>query len=118
MIINDSDEEEVPLKGKFKASSRASSAVPLKRASTRSKAPFKSAPLFLESDEDERQVADDDNEAVPEDSDEEQTLRSTRTKGTQRTARAPVKKPAPILVDDDSDDGAVFKGFKGKQKRR
>ncbi|KAF8063523.1 proline-rich protein [Lyophyllum atratum] len=118
MIINDSDEEEVPRRGRSKASSRAGSAIPPKRASTRAKAPAKSAPLFLESDEDEIQVADDDDEAVLEDSDEERTLRSTQTNGARRTVRAPVRKIAPILVDDDSDDGAVFKGFKGKQKRR
>ncbi|KAF5378152.1 hypothetical protein D9615_007618 [Tricholomella constricta] len=122
-VINDSDDEEVvvvPRKGRAKAPSRSGSAVPTKRASTRSKASTKSQPLFMDSDEDDDEIQhiNEDNESAPVDSDDDQTLRSTRTRGTQRTTRATSKKPAPILVDDDSDDGAVFKGFKGKQTRR
>ncbi|GLB42770.1 hypothetical protein LshimejAT787_1202190 [Lyophyllum shimeji] len=105
MIIDDSDEEDAPRMGKSRVSSRASSAVPPKRASARSKTPAKAQPLFMDSDDDEEvQALEDGVDAVPEESDEEQTLRSTRTRGTQGAARAPAKKPAPILVDDDSDD--------------
>ncbi|KAG6833175.1 hypothetical protein H0H87_010563 [Tephrocybe sp. NHM501043] len=124
MVIDDSDDEIAPIrKGKTKASasSRASSAIPPKRTA-RSKAPAQSQPLFLDDDDDDEiQSFDNDEDDMPEASDEEQTLRSTRTRSTQRpTARGPAKKPtpAPILVDDDSDDGAVFKGFKGKTRKR
>lgn len=77
--------------------------------------------MFIESDED---IQGDDVVDIPDDSDDDQTLRSSagtnpRSRGTQRAARPPVKpkKAAPILVDDDSDDG-VFKGFTGKRRAR
>jgi hypothetical protein len=123
MVINDSDEEAkvAPRKGKSKASSRAGSALPPKRASSRTAKPLaKSQPLFLDSD-DEDAIPEDEDKAAASD-DDELTLRSsagtnTRSKATQRTTQAPANiKPAPILADDDSDDG-VFKGFKGKTRR-
>ncbi|KAH0580358.1 hypothetical protein H2248_001859 [Termitomyces sp. 'cryptogamus'] len=122
MVIDDSDEDIAPIRrGKSKVSSRATSAVPPKRTSARSKAPAKSQPLFLEEDEDEDGVQASNNGGdVPDDSDDEQTLRSTRTRSTQKPpakAKASTRKAVPILVDDDSDDGAVFKGFKGKRRR-
>ncbi|KAG6872820.1 hypothetical protein C0995_006302 [Termitomyces sp. Mi166 len=117
MVIDDSDEDVAPIRrGKSRASSRASSAAPPKRTYTRSKAPAKSQPLFLEEDEDE----DDSNNSddALEDSDKEQTVRSTRTRSAQKPAaeaKAPIKRAALLLVDDDSDDGAVFKGFKRRR---
>ncbi|KAG6868899.1 hypothetical protein C0993_008197 [Termitomyces sp. T159_Od127] len=121
MVLDDSDNDIAPIapirRGKSKASSRASSAVPPKRTSTRTRASAKSQPLFLEDDEDEDDVHVETNEnGAPENSDEEQTLQSTRT--TRSTRKPPAKaktsrkKIVPILLDDDSDDGAVFKGFK------
>ncbi|RDB24208.1 Nibrin [Hypsizygus marmoreus] len=125
-VVNDSDSDEseiVPRKGRAKPASSAGSAVPTKRTSRSTKSSAKSQPLFVDSDEENSDVRMQ-NDDIPEDSDEEQTLRSTaptntRSRGTQRTTRAPTraKKAAPILVDDDSDDGAVFKGFKAKQRR-
>ncbi|KAG6917214.1 hypothetical protein DXG01_003419 [Tephrocybe rancida] len=126
LVIDDSDEEIAPIrKAKSKASSRANSTAQTKRTATRSKPPAKSQQLFLDDDDDDddddviQSFTSADNE-VPEDSDEEQTLRSTRTsmRNTQKPPTRAARKPAPILVDDDSDDGAVFKGFKGKTRRR
>ncbi|KAG6820297.1 hypothetical protein H0H93_002561 [Arthromyces matolae] len=122
-MVIDSDEDIVPTrKSKSKASSRANSVVPPKRAPTRSKASAKSQSLFLEDDEDDDMQASNNGDEAPQDSDEEQTLRSTRTRSTQQSkTKAPKnqkKAVAPVLVDDDSDDEAVFKGFKGRQKRQ
>jgi len=75
-------------------------------------------------------VADEDE--IFDDFDDDQTLPSTAGTTRSRTqvqkpppssrARAQpsrAKKPtAPLMVDDDSDDGALFKGFKGRSKRR
>ncbi|KAG6879104.1 hypothetical protein C0992_005130 [Termitomyces sp. T32_za158] len=119
MVLDDSDDDIAPIapirRGKSKVSSRASSAVPPKRTSTRTKASAKSQPLFLDDDEDEDVQAENNENDGPENSDEEQTLRSTRTRSTRKPplkAKTSRKKTAPILIDDDSDDGAVFKGFK------
>ncbi|KAG5646780.1 hypothetical protein DXG03_002156 [Asterophora parasitica] len=126
-VINDSDDSDAapirkrkaPARAASRASSRARSDVPSKRASTSTKASAKSQALFIQDsdDQDEMQVINRDNQSIAIGSDEDQTLRSTRPE-TQRTTRAASKKPAAILVDDDSDDGAVFKGFKGKTRRR
>ncbi|KAG5653883.1 hypothetical protein H0H81_009705 [Sphagnurus paluster] len=121
VIDDDEDDDDMPVvrksKGKAKASSRAGSAAPPTRTSSRSKVSAKkSQPLFLDDDDDDEiQVIDEDDEPMA--SDDEQTLRSTLPRATKpRTTRAS-KKPAPVLADGDSDDG-VFKGFgKGTRKR-
>ena len=77
-------------------------------------------PLFLDSDNEENHNEDKpmDGEGV----DGEETLQSsfeTRQTVTGRSKReTKSRKPAPIIVDDDSDDDAVFKGFKGQKKGR
>ena len=58
------------------------------------------------------------------DDDEVQTLQSSGglkvpDTATRRSSRMPKTNKAPaIIVDDDSDDDAVFRGFKGKKRGR
>ncbi|KDR66168.1 hypothetical protein GALMADRAFT_232674 [Galerina marginata CBS 339.88] len=131
--LRDSDEDEpavVPRSRKPPSKSE-TKAPATKRSTGKSKASAKANALFLEDDEDDD---DDIQEIIGVDGpnepprtrtqgDEEQTLQSSaETKAPvgrrpTRTTKAP-KKPAPIIVDDDSDDGAVFKGFKGRKGGR
>lgn len=128
MIIDDSDEDEAEVipKRKSKASLPPSKPAPKKRATHGgSKVPDTPAALFLDdSDEDIDSRNDDAFEGATldeNDSDGGMTLDSNlggTSAPARRSSRAPAtrKKAAPIIVDDDSDDGAVFKGF-GKKKR-
>jgi len=128
------EDEEIPPpapKVKSKPPSRAGSAIPPKRASSRSKRPAKSKALFLDSDDDVKDVVVEEESHVMDltlqEEDEDQTLRSSAgskpparsaapsRKATRQPARG--KKAMPVIVDDDSDDGAVFKGFRGNKKR-
>lgn len=85
----------------------------------------KSRPLFLDSDEDEKDELgspiDDEVVIVDDEHDEDaMTLQSESTARQTRPKPAPVKKTArktPVILDDDSDDGATFKGFRGKSRR-
>ncbi|KAF9466695.1 proline-rich protein [Collybia nuda] len=120
MVMNDSDEEVAPRKGKNKPRSRAGSAASSNKTSTRNSRLKKSQPLFLDSDDDVG-IPEEEDEAVGSD-DDVLTLRSNagtnvRSKRTTHAPTRAAKKPVPILVDDDSDDGAVFKGFTGKTRR-
>lgn len=90
---------------------------------TKTKKATKANPLFLSSDE-EPEVAEVSPPAGPHD---ESTLesnpggrrkpasgRKTRATATVAKSTATRQKKQPILVEDDSDDDAVFRGFKGK----
>ena len=110
---DDDDDDAVPpiRTSRDKAPSRLGSAPPQKRTTGKKK------PLFLDSDE------NDDGDNAMDVGDEEQTLPSSfesRQTVGRRTTREKTKsrKPAPIIVDDDSDDDAVFKGFKGQKRGR
>ncbi|KAG6828871.1 hypothetical protein H0H92_006480 [Tricholoma furcatifolium] len=120
-IVIDDDEDFAPTrKGRSKPSSRASSAAPPKRAPVRSKAPIKQQQLFLDDEDADDDIQTFDGDDAARDSDEEQTLRSTAPRGTQRRpARAASRKPVStaLLIGEDSDDGAVFQGFAGKRRR-
>lgn len=114
-----------------KPSSRVGSVAPSTASKGKAKAKPKADPnaLFLDSDDDIQEVHEvEDISAFADTRDEEETLKSTPeerrrgtgsrpTKATSKAATKP-KKAAPIIVDDDSDDGAVFKGFKGKRGGR
>lgn len=96
----------------------------------------KARPLFLDSDEDnenEFRALDNgtnDEEVLDKDAGEfnngAMTLQSSTLKTQEPSARqtrsskpAATKKGtkvAPVIVDDDSDDGATFKGFRGKKR--
>lgn len=112
-----------------KPNSRAGSTVPVKRTVT--SRPNKQA-LFLDSDDDIEEAVDDHRSQNTELSktgfgddsdDDEQTLRSS---AAARRSTNTMEKPRAVAIrgrgrkaptaDDDSDDGAVFKGF-GKRKR-
>ena len=103
-IINDSDDEldEIPVRESQRARGR--------------KTKNAAKPLFLDSVDEE--VAD------PDDSDGyastlKSTARSQRRGGPKSpSAKTRSKKAPAVVVDDDSDDVAVFKGFKGKGKGR
>ncbi|PFH49176.1 hypothetical protein AMATHDRAFT_148277 [Amanita thiersii Skay4041] len=92
------------------------------RAGTRKAA----RPLFLDSDEEG--VADGKVDMDFENEDDLSTLkssagsRSQKRGNTQHTAKPASKaiavRPAPTVVAEDSDDGGVFKGFKGKKRGR
>lgn len=122
LVINDSDDsdETVALrKGRSRAPSRADSLAPgvAKRTTRSTKASGPTNPLFLHFDDEdaiheeaEPQLATSDNDT--------QTLMSSAGTAKVTRAKGPLKakKPAPILADDDSDDG-VFKGFRSKRQR-
>jgi hypothetical protein len=90
----------------------------------------KTQPLFLDSDgDDEEQVQRSNNNGLAPpaalENDETSTLQSSTSRETQiaprKSARKPASKakkaPAVTIVDDDSDDGAAFKGFHGRRTR-
>ena len=92
--------------------------IPPKKTAGRAEKVTKKTPLFIDSDEENR---NEDNIMDPtrRGADEEETLQSsfeTRQTVGRRSTRS--RNPAVIIVDDDSDDDAVFKGFKGQKKGR
>lgn len=104
--------------------SRFGSVLPQKGSVARAENVTKKKPLFLDSDDEENHDKVDRMDVDPtgEGVDEEQTLQSSfetgPTVGRRSTRETKSRKPAPIIVDDDSDDDAVFKGFKGQKKGR
>lgn len=84
----------------------------------------KKKPLFLDSDDEANHNGDKsmDIDRTGDGFDEEQTLQSSyetsQTVGRRSMRETKSRKPAPIIVDDDSDDDAVFKGFKGQKRGR
>ena len=96
--------------------------LPQKRTAGRAEKVTKKKPLFIDSDDEENHVEDKlmDVDPTGNEVDEEQTLQSSfetrQTTVGRRSTRA--RKPAVIIADDDSDDDAVFKGFKGQKKGR
>ncbi|KAL0948092.1 hypothetical protein HGRIS_010713 [Hohenbuehelia grisea] len=141
-VLDDDDFNEepavtAPRKSSRKPPSRAASTAPSQRstrATRASKPPAKSQPLFIgDSDDDHHIKVEDDaefGEALVGDSGGDQgadgpepsgrsgkktaVQKPKATKGTTRGKKA----PAPRIVDDDSDDEAVFRGFKGKKRGR
>jgi len=93
--------------------------VPSKRTAGRAEKVTKKKPLFIDSDDEGNRGEDNIMDLTGDRVDEEQTLQSSfetiQTVG-RRSTRS--RKPAVIIVDDDSDDDAVFKGFKGQKKGR
>ncbi|KAJ7147111.1 proline-rich protein [Mycena crocata] len=129
MLIDDSEVESAPPTRRSKPSSQAEP--PKKRTTTRgaSKVPGTPAALFLDLDSDDIDAAkildDDEGATLDDDFDAGQTLQSSaeiagpaRRSSRMPTATAARKRTAPIIVDDDSDDGAVFTGFGKKKARR
>jgi hypothetical protein len=92
----------------------------------------KAQPLFLDSDEDVdiefRALINGSNEEVLDKDTGEgaMTLQSStlktqepsarQTRSSKPTAAKKGAKMAPVIVDDDSDDGATFKGFRGRKR--
>jgi hypothetical protein len=94
----------------------------------------KAQPLFFDSDEDDKSEFhalnndEDDEEILDEElNDDAMTLQSSTLKQTREPSARQTRsskptttkrgtKKAPVIVDDDSDDGATFKGFRGKKK--
>ncbi|KAF8804211.1 proline-rich protein [Phlegmacium glaucopus] len=104
--------------------SRFGSVLPQKRTAARAGKVMKKKPLFLDSDDEGKHDEDNTMDVDPTGGgvDEEQTLQSSfetsQTVNRRSTRETKSRKPAPIVVDDDSDDDAVFKGFKGQKKGR
>jgi hypothetical protein len=125
LIINDSDDSDEIVayrRGRSRASSRAGSVAPAlpKKPVRSTKASGAVNPLFLDS-EDEEAIKEEVEAQLVASDDDTQTLMSsagttTRSRATRTKTLPKTKKPAPILADDDSDDG-VFKGFRSKRKR-
>ena len=93
--------------------------VPPKRTAGRAEKVTNKMPLFIDSDDEENRNDDNIMDLTGNGADEEQTLQSsfeTRQTVGRRPTRS--RNPAAIIVDDDSDDDAVFKGFKGQKKGR
>ncbi|KAJ7675673.1 proline-rich protein [Mycena polygramma] len=129
VIIDDDSEDDVRVvpKEKAKRSKPPSKAEPPpKKRTTRgtSKAPDAPAALFL--DDSDSDKMDEDEPARggtldEDDFDAGQTLQSSADApaSTRRSSRMPpATKRKAIIVDDDSDDGAVFTGFGKKKARR
>lgn len=101
---------------------RFGSVIPQKRTAVHAEKVTKKKPLFLDSDHEENHSQNNAMDVDPtgEGVDEEQTLQSsseTRQTGGQRSTRGmKTRNAAPIIIDDDSDNDAVFKGFKGQKK--
>jgi hypothetical protein len=92
----------------------------------------KAQPLFLDSDKNDNSephtpnnddFVDEDLEGFDDDAMAYQssTLRTQepsarQTRSSKPTATKRGTKKTPVIVDDDSDDGATFKGFRGKRK--
>ena len=118
LFESDGDDDAPPMRARSKHPSRLDSVLWQKSRVTNKK------PLFLDSDNEKNfdeanpMGVDPTGEGV----DEEQTLQSSfesrQTAGRRSTRQAKSRKPAPIIVDDDSDDDAVFKGFRGQKKGR
>lgn len=62
-------------------------------------------------------AVDREDEAVPGDSDGEETLRTQDSTRPTRNIATGSKRARKVIQDDDSDD-AVFKGFKGRKKKK
>ena len=95
--------------------------LPPKRTAERAEKVTKKTALFIDSDDEENHGEDNVMDVDPSGNgvDDEQTLQSsfeTRQTVGRRSTRS--RKPAAIIVDDDSDDDAVFKGFKGQKRGR
>lgn len=102
---------------------RKGSAVP-KKAVVKAKAAPKKQALFLDSDDDMDVDGGDAPAAATgagasEAEAEAMTLEAESPVRPVRTGRTAArgKKAAPTVVDDDSDGGAVFKGFKGRKAK-
>ena len=137
--ILDSDDEGAlaPLRrGRAKPPSRSTSTVPTKKppsAKEKSLPPpsrGKSKPLFLDSDEDPSQPSQVELSKIEEDEVEElpspvvvNAKPAAARGGSSRPAAAPIRKPPaakgkrPVaILDEDSEDDAVFKGFGGRKQ--
>ena len=137
-FVVDSDEDaEDPASRKSKAApSHAAKANQNRSGSSRIPQTLEKAqPLFLDSDDDVKDKFptsnnDDDDSILNEDrgefNDDAMTLQSStlktqepsarQTRSSKPTAARRGTKKAPVIVDDDSDDGATFKGFRGKKR--
>lgn len=113
---SDSDTENlVSRKGKIVKPTRGQAATSQTRARSR--------PLFLDSDDNELFSLDNDDGILgPEHNEDATTLQSSALKTQELSRRSnPVAtkrgtKKAPVIVDDDSDDGTTFKGFRGRKR--
>ena len=113
-IVNDSDEESDGMRLPDKPTLRAGRST---KGRTRIKPGNATDPLFLDSGDEKAREPDDSEEDLS-------TMKSSA--GSQKhskevpkpPSRTRAKKAPAVLMDDDSDDGAVFKGFKGKKKGR
>lgn len=125
-ILPESDDDDAvpPIRASRARPPRSGSVQAQKRTAARAEKATKKNTLFFDSDDEENH---DENNLMDVDSkgdgvDDEQTLQSSfetrQTVGRRSTRETRSRKPAPIIVDDDSDDDAVFKGFRGQKKGR
>lgn len=131
----DSNDEElpVPVLKTRKPPSRARSAAPSKKATTttKNKTSAKAAALFIQSDDDVEELHEftpPPSQVVDQTFDAEETLQSSAEVKPQappgrrstRTAKAKTSANAKktLVVEDDSDDDAVFQGFRAKKGGR
>jgi len=120
--LSESDDDSVPARAsRDKPPSRFGSVLRRNGTAVRAEKVTKKRPLFLDSDDEENHEVNA-MDIDPTCDEEEQTLQSSlETRQTVKRQSTRVRKsgkPAPIVVDDDSDDDAVFKGFKGQKKGR
>ncbi|KAJ8075884.1 hypothetical protein PM082_021516 [Marasmius tenuissimus] len=108
VVIHDSGSDDEMIQSKRKG---AKAAVPAKKTRGTTK---KSQPLFLEDSDSDHDVALKDEE----DQSPDATLESEPPPTNKPVRNARSKRPQPIVVDDDSDDDAMFKGRRAKGRRR
>ena len=123
------DEElPAPVMKTRKLPSRAPSAAPSKKApTTKNNTSAKTAALFIQSDDDDdkpHEFTPPPSKVVDHTSDAEETLQSNvgvkpaPGRRSTRTAKTSAKAKKTLVVEDESDDDAVFRGFRGKNGGR
>ncbi|KAK1230593.1 hypothetical protein PQX77_006330 [Marasmius sp. AFHP31] len=104
VVIHDSDSDDGVVQSKRKTT------VPAKKTRGTTK---KSQPLFLEDSESDHEAALKDEDQSP-----DATLESEPPPTNKPARNARSRRAQPIVVDDDSDDDAMFKGRRAKGRRR
>ncbi|KAF7346518.1 putative proline-rich protein [Mycena sanguinolenta] len=119
-IIIDDSEDEVAPKATSKRGKPPSKAEPPKKRATRgaSKAPAAPTPLFLDDPDSDVKIEEEPTGMDEDDFDAGQTLPSSAEAAPTKRSTRPTAKKKNVIVDDDSDDGAVFTGFGKKKTRR
>jgi len=121
--VSDEDpEDQMPRKGKVALSQAAKATQDPPGMSQVTPPHVEPQPMFLDSDEHDNESHSPNNDILGTEYNEDATLQSSALKSQEPSARSKpvstrrVRKKAPVIVDDDSDDGATFKGFQSRKR--